>query len=169
MGEPPFAFSQGRHLRTGLDRFVIRLRLFVGVLLPSPWGKEECRAVVPLVCKLPLFGGLRGHWGESLGIRCQLYLSFGISEQRAWMKSWCQDWHMGSSGPLVGDLRHIGVEVVALGAFGPRMDVSVNGVHLQWVETMPYSARSQHWKMEIAPWLHHPPCLRGPILQSIGN
>ena len=153
MGEPSFAFSQGRHLRSKLDNFMIRLRLFVSLLLPSPLGKEECRSVVPLVCRLPLSGGLRAHWGESLGIRCQLHVSFGVSEQRSWLKCWHQDISMGSSGPLVGNLEHTGVEVVALAAFGSRLDVGLNGAFLQWVETIPYTRRCQHWRMEIAPWL----------------
>ena len=153
MGDPPFQISLGSSLRWGLENFLIRLRMYVGLLLPMPLSGEQCRARVPLVCRLPLYGGLRHHWGRELGVRCQLQLDFSTRNvQRPSLSCRVLEMSFGSSGPSVGDLDYKILEVVCYGAFGPRLDVAVNNVHLQWVETVPWRRADAH-KMPVADWL----------------
>ena len=152
MGEPFFAMSKGNLLPHGLGRCAVRLRLYICFLAPDPGSYEACRSKIPLFCRLPLYGGLLYHWGEYLKIRGNVDLEFGRHRGALWAKCRSDHLDIGTTGPIKGDLKMMNLELVALGTFGPREDVDVDCLFLQWLETQ-WSRNVPAREMIEASWL----------------
>ena len=135
--EPPrFALSGAARERSGLNGHSVKLRVFATLFLPAPFAGESYVSELTVRGSFPLFGMLRYYWGNRLDIngRCRVTFrqdpSGNISLTGAWEKQalWCSQAARG----------HIYVEPLELSLaalFGPREDVHINTMHLQWAET----------------------------------
>ena len=92
-----------------------------------------------------------------MGIRCVLAITYVMEDSNIRLSCRAHEFFVGSSGPLVGDLRYSPIEVVVFGAVGPREDVMPNGVHLQWFESVPVT-RLNGRPMAQADWMNLDRC-----------
>ena len=140
-GAPLFCASEAALLGHGLNSHSVRLRVYLGLLLPVPVADKDYRCRIPVRCRLELFGALRYYWGAFAEVKGTYGISYhqggpgNVRLQGGW-----EDVNFFVNGPVFGDLQLLPLEGVACAAFGHREDVTVFSAHLQWVET-----HSPHW------------------------
>ena len=145
VGAPMFGLSYGARFSAGLNGHEVRLRVHLSLLMPVPRHPHGYKTMVGLDNQLPLFGALRHYWGKwlhvigNVGIRCyQVPDGQEVRVEEYWPSAPILRAQSVRGNLLVGDLN-----VVVSGLLGPRRDVSVNSVHLQWGGTrFPPSAQA---------------------------
>ena len=132
-----FGLSYGARFTAGLNGHEVKLRVHVSLLMPAPKHPFGYKTAVNLDNKFPLFGALQHYWGRwlhlvgGLGVRCfQVPDSQEIRVDEHWSSAPTLRAHSTRGNLKMGEL-----SVVVSGLLGPRRDVHVNSVHLQWVST----------------------------------